>query len=135
MLGAMRVLIFLCGLSVIALGVAATRTPLLTRPESMGFLTGALALGGGMIIGGLFSLRWKLHGILAAGIMALLGFARGLANLPGLPNYLMGNRDRGPLPALESAVTIICLLLLVSIVKSLFAEKQRRLLADESDED
>jgi hypothetical protein len=125
----MRPLLFLGALTILALGFAATR--LLDREAGLGFLLGALQLGGGLAIAGLFSLRWKWQGIAAAEVLALLGFARGLGNLPALAAYstdAVSNRR----PLLESCVTAICLLLLVATVRMLFAERRRRSLGEES---
>jgi len=127
-----RILIVLAGLAILALGLVATRV--LVKPASFGFLTGALTLGGGLIICGLFSLRNCWHGIIGAGIVALLGACRGIENLAALPGFLLGDRVRGAAPLLESAVALICILLFIRIVRSLFAEKKRRLLAEEHDD-
>lgn len=125
----MRFLLFLCGISIIALGLAGPRV--LDEKESMGFLQGALTLGGGIVISGLFSTRWFWHGVLGGGVMALLGFSRGLANLPSLPGFLRERFvekivDTDPMPLLECSVTLICLLLLVAVVKTLLAERRRK---------
>ena len=128
----MRIAIFLSGLLVLALGVTAMR--MLEKPASYGFLTGALTLGGALIICGLFSLRNRWHGIIGAGVIALLGASRGIENLAALPGLLIGTGARGPAPVLESAVALICILLTILVVRSLFAEKKRKLLADERDD-
>jgi hypothetical protein len=122
----MRFLLFFSAIAVLALGFAATRV--LGREAGLGFLTGALTLGGGFAISALFSLRWRWHGILGAGVLALLGVASGLGNVFALFQYLAGNRENGPRPLLESAVTLTCLLLLTGVVRTLFAERRRRLL-------
>jgi len=127
----MRIAIFLSGLIILALGVVAMR--ILEKPASFGFLTGALTLGGALIICGLFSLRNRWHGIIGAGVIALLGVSRGIENLAALPGFLLGHGSRGPAPVLESAVAVTCILLLILVVRALFAEKKRKLLADERD--
>jgi hypothetical protein len=76
----------------------------------------------------LFSIRWKWHGLFAGGAVALLGFARGLGNLPSLLRYLGGERNEGARPVLESTVTAVCLIVLVATVQTLFAERRRKLL-------
>jgi hypothetical protein len=121
----MRFHIFFCGLAILALGFAATQT--LAKPAAYGFLLGALTLGGGLIICGLFALRQRWLGTIGAGVIALLGAARGLENLAALPRYWLGERDCGPAPVLESAAALICILLFILVVRSLFAEKKRRL--------
>jgi hypothetical protein len=127
----MRFLLFFCGISIIGLGVAGPRV--LEEKEAMGYLLGAMTLGGGIVISGLFATRWFWHGLLGGGVMALLGFSRGIANLPSLPGYLKERFvekivETNPLPILECSVTLICLLLLVGVVKTLLAERQRKAL-------
>jgi hypothetical protein len=126
MLAAMRFLLFVGAASVLALGFTATRV--LEHNSGFSFLLGALQLGGGLAISGLFSLRWKWHGLLAGGAVALLGFARGLGNLPSLLKFLGGERSEGVRPVLESTVTAVCLIVLVTIVRALFEERRRKLL-------
>lgn len=128
----MRFQIFFSGAAVLALGYAAMES--LDGPERFGFLTGALTLGGSLIICGLFSLRMRWHGIVGAGVIALLGASRGIENLAELPRFWIGERPRGPAPLLESAVALICILLLVHVVRTLLAEKRRRLRDDEGDD-
>ena len=121
----MRIVIFLAGLIILALGGVALR--LLEKPAAYGFLTWALTLGGGLVICGLFALRNRWHGIFGAGVMALLGAFSGLGNLASLPGCLL---DRGPLrpaPLLESMVALTCILLLIGVVRSLFAQQKRQL--------
>ncbi len=128
----MRFHLFLAGGSILAFGFAATRV--LEKEAAIGFLTGALTLGGGMIICGLFSLRMRWHGWIGGGILALLGAARGIPNLMALPQYWLGDRSRGPAPLLESAVALICILLLVQVVQTLKAERTKRLLENPPEE-
>ncbi|MEI6676702.1 MAG: hypothetical protein WCO57_16145 [Verrucomicrobiota bacterium] len=128
----MRFHIFFSGLAILALGFAAMHA--LEKPAAIGFLLGALTLGGGLIICGLFSLRYRWHGIIGAGVIALLGASCGIENLAALPKFWFGERDRGPAPVLESAVALICILQLLLVVRTLFAEKRRRLLAEAPEE-
>ena len=122
----MRIYILISGLVVAALGFAALS--ILAKPHSVGFLQGALTLGGGIVICGAFSVRMKWHGIIGAGILAMLGGARGVGNLPGLVKFLTGERPRGFTPLLELGVTLICLLLLLKIIQALSQERVRRML-------
>jgi hypothetical protein len=128
----MRFQIFFSGAAILALGYAAVES--LEGAARFGFLTGSLTLGGALIICGLFSLWTRWHGIIGAGVVALLGASRGLENLAELPKFWIGERPRGAAPLLESAVAIICILLLVHVVRTLFAEKRRRLREDIQDE-
>ncbi|MCX6874267.1 MAG: hypothetical protein NTW21_10735 [Verrucomicrobia bacterium] len=128
----MRIQIFGSGFAVLALGCAAMH--ILERPAAYGFLTGALTLGGALILCGLFSLRNRWHGIIGAGVLALLGASRGIENLAALPKFWLGERGCGPALLLESAVALICILLLSRVVRTLLAEKKRRLLAEEKDD-
>jgi hypothetical protein len=125
----MRFQIFFSGAAVLALGVAAMR--ILEKAAAIGFLQGALTLGGGFIICGLFSLKMKWHGIIGGGVLALLGAARGLGNLPDLASFLAGERERGPAPILESGITLICLVLLLRVLAGLNRERIRRMLDGE----
>ncbi len=128
----MRIYIFFSGLVIVALGLAAMS--ILAKQDSVGFLQGALTLGGGIVICGAFSVRMKWHGIIGAGILAMLGAARGLGNAPGLAKFLTGERPRGSTPVLEMGVTLICLLLLLKIIRALSRERLRRMLEAEEQE-
>jgi hypothetical protein len=122
----MRYYIFVCGIAILAFGGAANF--LLDKENAVGFLTGALQVGGGLVICGLFSLKMQWHGIIGAGVIALLGAARGLANLPSLAKFLIGDRPRGTTPLLELGVTLICVLLLLKVIRVLSRERVRRML-------
>jgi hypothetical protein len=122
----MRFLIFLTGASVLATGALALQQ--LPKPQAMQFLDGALKLGGGIVICGIFSLKMRWHGITGAGILALLGLARGLANLPGLFKFIGGDRSHDTAPLLEAGVTALCLLLFVRVIRELYRERLRRML-------
>jgi len=122
----MRFQVFFSAAAIIALGMAALRV--LERASGMAFLQGALTLGGGLLICGLFSLKMKWHGIIGAGVLALLGAARGFGNLPDLARFLGGERERGPAPVMELGITVVCLVLLVRVLASLQRERIRRML-------
>jgi len=124
----MRIRIFFSGAAIIAMGVAAGR--LLDEDVASGFLHGALTLGGGLLICGFFSLKMRWHGVIGAGVLALLGAARGLGNLPDLAAFMAGERERGPAPVLELGVTAVCLTLLLSVLAALYRERLRRMLED-----
>jgi hypothetical protein len=125
----MRVYLFTSGLTILGLGAASLS--LLERMQAVGFLQGALTLGGGILICGLFSIKMLWHGIIGAGILALLGAARGMANLPDLAKFLAGERPRGTAPILEFGVTLICAMLLIRVIRTLTRERARRLLEAE----
>lgn len=122
----MRFFIFLTGLCVLASGAVALDQ--LPKPQAMQFLDGALKLGGGLLICGIFSLKMHWHGIIGAGILALLGLARGLGNLPGLFKFITGDRSHATAPLLEAGVTALCLLLFVRVIRELYRERLRRML-------
>ena len=122
----MRIQVYFSGLAILALGVSSMRV--LQRPDALAFLQGALTLGGGILICGLFALKSYWHGLIGAGIMALLGTARGLGNLPDLVKLAQGDRPRGAAPILELGVTVICLLLLMRVLGALRRERTRRML-------
>lgn len=125
----MRVSIFTSGLTIIAMGAASLS--LLEHMQAAGFLQGALTLGGGIIICGIFSIKMYWHGIIGAGILGLLGAARGLANLPDLAKFLAGERPRGTAPLLEFGVTMLSTLLLLRVIRLLARERARRALEAE----
>lgn len=122
----MRLQVFFSGAVILAMGVAAMR--LLDAKEALGFLQGALTLGGGIVICGLFSLKNHWHGLIGAGVLALLGTARGFGNFPDLLKLLQGDRHRGAAPLLEMGVTLICLLLLLRVLRALQRERTRQML-------
>lgn len=124
----MRFFIFLCAVLVLAMGVAATF--ILGKTDAQGFLFGAFRLGGGLLICGLFAIKMPWHGIIGAGIIALLGTGKGLTNLPGLVKFFGGNREHGTTPLLELGVTVICFLLLLRVLRELRQERVRRMLAE-----
>jgi hypothetical protein len=124
----MRFQVFFCAAAVIALGVAAMNV--LERNQALGFLHGALTLGGGLLICGLFSLKMKWHGIIGAGVLALLGAARGIGNLPDLALFISGERERGATPVMELGITVVCLVLLVRVLAALYRERLRRMLEE-----
>ncbi len=125
----MRFQIFCSGTMMLILGWVAMQ--LLEGNDALAFLQGTLTLGGGIIICGLFSLKMQWHGIIGAGVLALLGAARGLANIPDFVKFLAGERGRGPAPAMELGVTVICLVLLLQVLAALRRERTRRMLEEE----
>jgi hypothetical protein len=124
----MRIRIFFSGAAIIALGLVSGR--LLDEDAASGFLHGSLTLGGGLLICGLFSLKMRWHGVIGAGVLALLGAARGLGNLPDLAAFVAGERERGPAPVLELGVTAVCLALLPGVLVALYRERLRRMLEE-----
>lgn len=125
----MRFQIFSSGTMMLVFGWVAMQ--LLDRNDALAFLQGTLTLGGGIIICGLFSLKMQWHGVIGAGVLALLGTARGLANVPDFVKFLAGERERGPSPVLELGVTVICLVLLLRVLAALQRERAHRLLEEE----
>lgn len=123
-----RIAIFLSAAAVLGLGFFGVSE--LEKDEGMAFLLGCLTLGGGFLITALFSLKMPWHGIIGAGVLALLGLGRGALNLPDFAKYLVGGRERGVAPALELCVTLVCAILLVRVLRTWAAE--RRCLAMES---
>lgn len=125
----MRLHVFFSGVMVLALAGSAMR--LLERDDALAFLQGGLTLGGGIIICGLFSLKSKWHGLIGAGVLALLGVSRGLANIPDFIKLASGDRQRGAAPVMELGVTLICLLLLLRVIAALHRERIRRMLEEQ----
>lgn len=122
----MRVQLFIGGAMIIVLGLMALSG--LPREPAAAMLQGTLTLGGALLICGLFSLRMRWHGVIGAGVVALLGAARGAGNLPDLGKWLSGDRSRGNTPWIEAAITLVCLILLTRVIAALRREKIRRML-------
>lgn len=119
-------LIILAGMAILGLGVFALRT--LEGDARFAMLSGCLTLGGALIIAGLFALRMPAHGIIGAGVVALLGAARGFANLPDLARFYVGDRPRAHAPLIEIAATILCLIVLIHAMRWLLRERVRKML-------
>lgn len=123
-----RAYIFFAGAAVIVIGMIGMSR--LEEDPAMSFLLGSLTLGGGFLICGLFTIRMLWHGVSGAGVLALLGFGRGLLNFPDAVKYLGGERNRGEAPLLELAVTLICAFLLLRVIGAWNRERTRRLLEE-----
>jgi len=105
----------------------------LDKDNGMAFLLGSLTLGGGFLICGLFSLQMLWHGIIGAGVLAMLGIGRGVMNLPGIAEFFSGNRPRGIAPVLELATLVICTYLLLRIWQAWSLERIRRRMEEPAD--
>jgi len=121
-------LIIAAGLAVVALGIFALRT--LEGDARFAMLNGCLTLGGAFCIAGLFAFRMPAHGIIGAGVVALLGAARGLSNLPDFATFMVGDRPRAHAPLIETFVTILCLIILIHTLRWLLRERVRRMLEE-----
>jgi hypothetical protein len=121
---AARVSLFLAAAVIIGLGIFGT--VLLEKDAGMAFLLGSLTLGGGFLICALFSLNMPWHGILGGGVLALLGFSRGVLNTPDFAEFLTGSRQRGFAPPLEIAVALVCILALVRVYRAWSLERIHR---------
>ena len=117
---AMRITILFTGIAIISLGFWSTT--LLSEKESIAYLQGALTLGGGLLICAAFTIRMPWHGIIGAGILALLGFVRGLGNLP----KLVTDQPHTSLPFLELAITVLTASLFARVIVTLLKEKSHR---------
>jgi hypothetical protein len=122
----MKIQVFFSAAMILALGASALR--ILERDDALAFVQGALTLGGGLVICGLFSLKSHWHGVIGAGVLALLGAARGLGNLPDLAAMMAGQGARGAAPVMEFGITAICLVLLLRVLSALARERTRRML-------
>jgi hypothetical protein len=121
-----RIAIFLAAATIIGMGFFGVR--FLEKDPGMAFLLGSLTLGGGLLICGLFSLKIPWHGIIAAGVLALLGFGRGILNAPGFAEFIGGSRERGVAPVLEAFVAVVCTFLLLAVHRTWSRERLRRAL-------
>lgn len=105
-------------LAVVSLGI-------LEKPASLGFFQGAITLGGGLLICFAFSLKMQWHGIIGAGVLALLGFAKGLGNLTHL---IPPNRPDAK-SLMELVVTLASGSLLTIVARCLLKERRKRQVA------
>lgn len=119
-----RAHIFISAAIIIAIGFLGMGQ--LEKDPAMAFLLGSMTLGGGFLICGLFSIKMLWHGIIGAGVLALLGAGRGIMNLPGLAKFLSGERTRGIAPLLELIVLIVCALLLAKVYRTWTAERTKK---------
>lgn len=126
-----RVYIFLIGVAIIAIGILGLSR--IDKDAAMPLLVGCLTLGGGFIICGLFSIKMLWHGVIGAGALALISFARGLFNLPDAIKYIVGERPRGNEPLFELAVTLLSALLLTRVLAAWNNERRRRMLEENPD--
>ena len=120
-LAVMRIAILSSGLLLSALGLLALR--ILPKDDAIAFFQGALTLGGGWLICFGFSFRMHWHGIIGAGVLALLGLAKGFGNLPDL----MPPSSPGAKAWMELCVTVVSALLLGRVIALLMNERSRRL--------
>jgi hypothetical protein len=111
----MRRIIFTAGIMTTVLGFAAESN--LGDPA---LFQGAITLGGGWIICGFFTYHSKWHGIIGAGVLALLGAARCAPALLSL-----GKKD-APAAPYQAAALLISLFVLISAIRLLRAERARR---------
>lgn len=123
-----RVSIFLAAIAVF--GLAALGLDSLPKQAGMAFLQGAFTLGGAFVICGIFSLKMPWHGVIGAGVIALLGFSRGVLNFPNFAKFLTGESERGAGPPLEMGVTFVCLFVLLRVSRAWSLERIRKMRED-----
>lgn len=123
-----RAYIFFIGVAIIAIGILGLSR--IEKDAAMALFVGCLTLGGGFIICGLFSIKMFWHGVIGAGVLALISFGRGLFNLPDAAKYLVGEKPRGNEPVFELAVTLLSALLLTRILGAWNKERRRRMLEE-----
>jgi hypothetical protein len=129
----MRSASLILGILIIAIGFAG-KVLLPGRNESFSFLQGGLSLGGAFVICYLFARQHYWHGMIGSGVVALLGFCRSIVNAPRWFDWLQHASPKPPAtPALEMAVTLLCLWYFIRVLRLLLTERQRRLLNDDSD--
>lgn len=117
--------------AVVVLGLGWNARGVLPEQEGWGFFLGAVTLGGALLICALFAIRMPWHGLLGAGVIALMGAAKGLTNLPKAARYLIGERPSDTAPLHELGITLVCLMLLVSVLQAWRQERVRRMLAQD----
>ncbi|MFN9027187.1 MAG: hypothetical protein ACK5VX_13445, partial [Akkermansiaceae bacterium] len=82
-----RAYIFLIGAAIIGIGFLGLSR--IEKDAAMALMFGSLTLGGGFIICGLFSIKMLWHGVIGAGVLALISFGTGLFNLPDAAQYIV----------------------------------------------
>lgn len=125
----MRFHIFFAAIAVFAVGYA-SREALHDANQRLGFGIDVLKLGGALVICGLFAFKAPRLGIIGSGVVALLGAAMSFQHLAVVPQYWFGDRRVEPVALLSSAVSLICVLLLLAVVRYLIVEKRRQALAE-----
>jgi uncharacterized membrane protein YidH (DUF202 family) len=114
----MRAFIIATGVITAVLGIigfSMTKDPMM--------LQGGLTLGGGWIICALFSLSpgSKWHGIVGAGVLALLGSARCIPSFLELPGS-----NGNPLVIFQAIAAALCVVVVIVIGRALLAERTRK---------
>ena len=117
----MRRIIFTAGIMTMVLGFMAE-----SQLGDPALFQGALTLGGAWIICGFFigSKNWYWHGLIAAGVLGLLGAARCAPALLSL-----GDPEKPSAP-FQSAALLIALVVMIGSVRVLRAERARRQLEE-----
>lgn len=110
----MRRLIFTAGIMTTILGFAAE-----SKLGDPALFQGAITLGGGWLICALFTYHSKWHGIIGAGVLALLGAAR------CAPAVLSLGKPDAPAAPYQAAALLISLVVLVTTIRVLRAERAR----------
>jgi hypothetical protein len=129
-LGGVKQVVIATGALVI-LGLGWNARGALPEQEGWGFFLGTLTLGGALLICALFSIRMPWHGLLGAGVVALMGAAKGLTNLPKAARHIVGEREADSAPLHELGITLVCLMLLVSVLQAWRRERVRRMLSED----
>lgn len=111
----MSLLIAISGVLIILLGFTAEH-----RISDPAIFQGALTLGGGFLICALFTRYSRSHGVIGAGVLALLGATRSALSLMDL----IGNNAQA-LPY-QVLAFVVCLVVLIPVVRWLLAERARR---------
>lgn len=127
----MRFHLFATGLLILLAGIVGPF--FLPKQPGFEFLRGGLTLGGALLICGFFTLNSYWHGIIAAGVVSLIGAGKGIMELKAVFDWLVGVRPRGIAPLLEFVITIACLVLMFRIVGVLKTERTRRMLAADAE--
>jgi len=120
--------VFASGILIILTGIIGV--PFVPKMPGFEVLRGALTLGGGLVICAVFMLKMPWHGLIGAGVVALLGAGKRILGLKDFPAFLAGDRSRGLAPVIEIGITLVCAVLVLKVVRVLMAERTRRMLDD-----
>lgn len=101
----MRPFLFIIAAIIISSGTCALK--ILPEESGLNYFVGSLTLGGAFLICALFSLKMPLHGLIGGAIIALLGFGRGILNLPNILTGL-ATTDTHAFASWLEAISLTC---------------------------
>jgi hypothetical protein len=114
----------------IALGITCFLI-LADKAAGISYGKGAFTLGGAWLICFIFTRQSHWHGVIGGGIVGLLAACRSWWNLPSWLQWIAKQCPMPATPALEFFTAVLSSVIVIACVRTLLAEKTRRLLAGE----